>query len=64
MFVDLKKVYDTVVRSRLWEAMVSEMDIPPDVVSAVKIMYCDLSARVKGDPLFMRRSIPIRIGLK
>ena len=64
LFIDLSKAYDSIPRDHLWHAFLHTLNIPPDLVKALKLMYCDLYASLWAD--FSRRfpGIPITIGLK
>ena len=42
VFVDLTKVYDSVDRTTLFEAMVHELGIAPGTVSILRQMYSDI----------------------
>ena len=42
IFVDLSKAYDSVLRSRLFEALVGELSLPPDLVKALVLLYTDV----------------------
>ena len=39
VFVDLAKAYDSVVRSKLFEAMVTELQVRYDLVRALVLLY-------------------------
>lgn len=39
VFVDLAKAYDSVVRSRLFEALVAELGVRDDIVRALVLLY-------------------------
>ncbi len=39
MFIDLSKAYDSVIRSRLFEALVMDLKVPPDIVRALIHLY-------------------------
>ena len=40
-FVELQKAYDSVVRTKLWSAMVDELNVPSDLVLIIKNMYLE-----------------------
>lgn len=42
LFIDLRKAYDTVHRPLLWDVLIEQLGLPQDIVSALKLMYCDL----------------------
>ena len=62
LFVDLEKAYDSIDRSKLWEVLVGELQIPPPLVGCVQQLYKQLSAQLADAPGF--QAIPIRVGLK
>jgi hypothetical protein len=39
VFVDLKRAYDSIDRTKLWTALESELNIPTDLVLIIRNMY-------------------------
>jgi hypothetical protein len=39
VFVDLKRAYDSINREKLWEALVSELHLPTDLIQIIRNMY-------------------------
>jgi hypothetical protein len=64
LFIDLAKAYDSIPRDKLWAALLDELNLDKDLVSALKLLYVDLKARVRGDPLMTSRVINILMGVK
>ena len=55
VYVDLQKAYDRVCRVKLWDCLVSELDVPPDLVRIICNMYVGSRGtlgRVDGDSVF------------
>ena len=42
-FVDLSKAYDSVIRSRLFDALAGELGIGDDLVKALVLLYTDVT---------------------
>ena len=64
MFLDLKKAYDSVNRARLWQVIMEALPTAQHVTAAIKQLYVDLAAYLKGDPQSNLYKIMIAIGLK
>lgn len=59
-FIDLRKIYDTVPRKKLWEAM-SRFEIPGKLIRSVKTTYQNNMAHITRNP--MKCSFKISKGL-
>ena len=64
LFIDLQKAYDSVDRSKMWHIFLNQLNIPMELVKALKLSYCDLEARITEDIQQILDAIPIRIGVK
>ena len=54
-YVDLQKAYDTIDRTKLWDALLHELNIPPDLVRIIINMYVDSKGSLHttdGDSVF------------
>lgn len=49
MFIDLEKAYDKIVRSQLWECLVSSLGLDEDIVERLKLLYNGLGVRLAED---------------
>jgi hypothetical protein len=62
--VDLRKAYDSVPREVLWSKFVNSLDVPPDLVACLKLMYCDLQVHISEDLLHVLPLINVLLGVK
>ena len=62
MFIDLQKAYDSIPRNKLWTVLIDELHLDEPLVKALKLLYVNLKADVKG--VENKDPIAISIGLK
>lgn len=49
VFVDLAKAYDSVQRSKLFEALVADLGVPDELVRALVLLYTGVTQQVVVD---------------
>ncbi len=49
MFIDLEKAYDRIIRSTLWDNLVSSLGLDYEIVERLKLLYVGLKVKLAED---------------